>query len=125
MSYFEWVQDRAGYFWDEETVNRRLETIMVRSFRDVAALSEKRKVTMRIAAYMVAVDRVAIAHRESSSMRSAPRAASRRRSRSSPEGIARFIAGTASGHAEPRRPKMTGARASRLRRHASPARRGR
>ncbi|MGH2667816.1 MAG: Glu/Leu/Phe/Val family dehydrogenase, partial [bacterium] len=37
VSYFEWVQDRGGYFWDEETVNRRLETIMTRSFADVVA----------------------------------------------------------------------------------------
>ncbi|HXF94735.1 MAG TPA: Glu/Leu/Phe/Val dehydrogenase [Gemmatimonadales bacterium] len=63
VSYFEWVQDRAAYFWDEETVNRRLENIMVRSFHDVAALAEKHKVNTRIAAYMLAVDRVAAMHR--------------------------------------------------------------
>ena len=63
VSYFEWVQDRAAYFWDEETVNRRLESIMVRSFRDVAALAEKHKVNTRIAAYMLSVDRVAAMHR--------------------------------------------------------------
>jgi len=63
VSYFEWVQDRGGYFWDEETVNRRLESIMVRSFNDVAALAEKHKVNMRIAAYMLSVDRVAAMHR--------------------------------------------------------------
>ena len=63
VSYFEWVQDRAAYFWDEETVNRRLENIMVRSFHDVAALAEKHRVNTRIAAYMVAVDRVAAMHR--------------------------------------------------------------
>ncbi len=37
VSYFEWVQDRGGYFWDEETVNQRLEKIMVQSFEEVAA----------------------------------------------------------------------------------------
>jgi len=63
VSYFEWVQDRGGYFWDEETVNRRLETIIVRSFTDVAALAEKHKVSLRIAAYMLAVGRVAAMHR--------------------------------------------------------------
>src|SRR6058998_1954909 len=63
VSYFEWVQDRGGYFWDEETVNRRLESIMVRSFNDVAALADKHKVNMRIAAYMLSVDRVAGMHR--------------------------------------------------------------
>jgi glutamate dehydrogenase (NAD(P)+) len=63
VSYFEWVQDRAGYFWDEDTVDRRLEVIMVRSFHDVVALAEKHKVSLRVAAYMVAVDRVAAMHR--------------------------------------------------------------
>jgi len=63
VSYFEWVQDRGGYFWDEETVNRRLETIMVRSFHDVVALADKHKVNTRIAAYMLAIDRVAAMHR--------------------------------------------------------------
>ncbi len=63
VSYFEWVQDRGGYFWDEETVNRRLETIMVHSFGDVLALSKEHKVNMRTAAYMLAVSRVANVHR--------------------------------------------------------------
>ena len=63
VSYFEWVQDRGGYFWDEETVNRRLETIMVHSFRDVLSLSTEHKVNMRTAAYMLAVSRVANVHR--------------------------------------------------------------
>ena len=63
VSYFEWVQDRGGYFWDEETVNRRLESIMVRSFNEVAAAVEKYKVNTRIASYIVAVDRVAAMHR--------------------------------------------------------------
>ncbi len=63
VSYFEWVQDRGGYFWDEETVNRRLENIMVKSFHDVVALADKHKVNTRIAAYMLAVGRVAAMHR--------------------------------------------------------------
>jgi glutamate dehydrogenase (NAD(P)+) len=63
VSYFEWVQDRGGYFWDEDTVNRRLESIMVKSFNDVVALADKHKVNPRIAAYMLAVDRVAAMHR--------------------------------------------------------------
>jgi glutamate dehydrogenase (NAD(P)+) len=63
VSYFEWVQDRGGYFWDEETVNRRLESIMTRSFAEVAAMADRHKVNMRIAAYMVAIDRVATMHR--------------------------------------------------------------
>src|SRR5438477_573910 len=44
VSYFEWVQDRGGYFWDEETVNRRLESIMVRSFSEVVTWAERHKV---------------------------------------------------------------------------------
>jgi len=63
VSYFEWVQDRGGYFWDLETVNRRLESIMERSFHEVLGLVDKHKVSTRIACYMLAVDRVAAMHR--------------------------------------------------------------
>jgi glutamate dehydrogenase (NAD(P)+) len=63
VSYFEWVQDRGGYFWDEETVNSRLERIMVRSFEEVTAMAEKHGVDNRIGAYMLAIDRVAAVHR--------------------------------------------------------------
>ncbi|HWH02306.1 MAG TPA: Glu/Leu/Phe/Val dehydrogenase [Gemmatimonadales bacterium] len=63
VSYFEWVQDRGGYFWDEATVNSRLEQIMVKSFNDVVALADKHKVNTRIAAYMLSIDRVAAMHR--------------------------------------------------------------
>ena len=63
VSYFEWVQDRGGYFWDEETVNRRLESIMVRSFSEVMAMSARHKVANRVASYMLAIDRVAAMHR--------------------------------------------------------------
>ncbi len=61
VSYFEWVQDRQGYFWNEQLVNGRLEEIMVNSFRDVVSYGEKHKVHNRIAAYMLALDRVAFA----------------------------------------------------------------
>src|SRR5205809_3327641 len=63
VSYFEWVQDRGGYFWDLETVNRRLESIMVRSFAEVVTWAERHKVNTRIASYMIAIDRVAAMHR--------------------------------------------------------------
>ncbi|MEP7327527.1 MAG: Glu/Leu/Phe/Val dehydrogenase [Gemmatimonadota bacterium] len=63
VSYFEWVQDRGGYFWDEDTVNNRLERIMVRSFAEVAAVADKHSVNMRIASYMLSIDRVAAVHR--------------------------------------------------------------
>jgi glutamate dehydrogenase (NAD(P)+) len=58
-SYFEWVQDRMGYFWKEELVNERLKDIMVASFNDVVKYAENHGVNNRIAAYMLAVDRVA------------------------------------------------------------------
>jgi glutamate dehydrogenase (NAD(P)+) len=61
VSYFEWVQDRQGYFWNEDLVNTRLEEIMVNSFRDVVQYAEKHNVNNRIAAYMLALDRVAFA----------------------------------------------------------------
>jgi len=58
-SYFEWVQDRHGYFWEEAEVNQRLEAKMVEAFDDVLATSLKYKVDLRTAAYIVAINRVA------------------------------------------------------------------
>jgi glutamate dehydrogenase (NAD(P)+) len=58
-SYFEWVQDRQGYFWKESVVNEQLKDIMVSSFEDVVRYAETHKVNNRIAAYMLAIDRVA------------------------------------------------------------------
>jgi glutamate dehydrogenase (NAD(P)+) len=58
-SYFEWVQDRMGYFWKEDLVNERLQDIMVASFNDVCKYAESHGVNNRIAAYMLAIDRVA------------------------------------------------------------------
>jgi glutamate dehydrogenase (NAD(P)+) len=59
-SYFEWVQDRQGYFWKEAAVNEQLENILRESFDDVARYAEAHNVNNRIAAYMLAIDRVAI-----------------------------------------------------------------
>ena len=59
VSYFEWVQDRMGYFWREDEVNQRLEEKMVASFIELSNLAELRKVDSRTAAYMLAIDRVA------------------------------------------------------------------
>lgn len=58
-SYFEWVQDRMGYFWKEAKVNERLHDIMAASFHDVVKYAEAHKVNNRIASYMLAIDRVA------------------------------------------------------------------
>ena len=61
VSYFEWVQDRQGFFWNEGLVNQRLEEIMVNSFHDVERFALDYGVNNRIAAYMLAIDRVAFA----------------------------------------------------------------
>ena len=58
-SYFEWVQDRQGFFWKEEVVNEQLEFILKSSFEDVVRFSETHGVNNRIAAYMLAIERVA------------------------------------------------------------------
>ena len=58
-SYFEWVQDRMGFFWTADVVNERLDRMMVESFDDVIAYAQAHAVNNRIAAYMLAVDRVA------------------------------------------------------------------
>jgi glutamate dehydrogenase (NAD(P)+) len=58
-SYFEWVQDRQGYFWKESAVNEQLEFILKEAFEDVVQFSETHSVNNRIAAYMLAISRVA------------------------------------------------------------------
>jgi len=63
-SYFEWVQDRQGYFWKESAVNDRLAEIMKESFQDVVRYAETHNVNNRIAAYMLAIDRVAYTIRQ-------------------------------------------------------------
>jgi len=61
VSYFEWVQDRQGFFWRESEVNERLYDIMDRAFDEVVRYAETHRVNNRIAAYMLAIDRVATA----------------------------------------------------------------
>jgi len=61
VSYFEWVQDRQGFFWRESEVNERLHDIMEQSFDEVVRYAETHRVNNRIAAYMLAIDRVAFA----------------------------------------------------------------
>jgi glutamate dehydrogenase (NAD(P)+) len=58
-SYFEWVQDRHGYFWEEHEVNERLEHLMRRAFGNVLARTKQHRINMRTAAYVQGVDRVA------------------------------------------------------------------
>lgn len=59
VSYFEWVQGLQFFFWSEEEINRRLEEIMVRSFSHVLGMSQEKNVDMRVAAYILAISRVA------------------------------------------------------------------
>jgi len=59
VSYFEWVQDRGGLFWTENEVNTRLDEILTRSFGEVLDMSLKHKVSLRVAAFMLSIKRVA------------------------------------------------------------------
>jgi glutamate dehydrogenase (NAD(P)+) len=59
VSYFEWVQGLLSFFWDEYEVQNRLERIMVNAFEQVCALASRRRVSLRLAAYLLAVHRVA------------------------------------------------------------------
>ena len=58
VSYFEWVQDRMGYFWRESVVNERLEDVLVASFQEVAEYATRFNVNFRTAAYMLGIQRV-------------------------------------------------------------------
>jgi glutamate dehydrogenase (NAD(P)+) len=59
VSYFEWVQGLQEFFWTEREVNAQLERIMIGAFENVLRVAQDRKVHMRTAAYLLAVDRVA------------------------------------------------------------------
>ena len=59
VSYFEWVQGLQSFFWDEIDVNAKLEKILVNAFDQVYVLSKERNISMRLAAYLLAVRRVA------------------------------------------------------------------
>jgi glutamate dehydrogenase/leucine dehydrogenase len=63
VSYFEWVQDLANFFWTKPEVDAKLEGVMVRAFDSVWKMHEEKKVDMRQAAYMVAINRVTEAYR--------------------------------------------------------------
>jgi glutamate dehydrogenase (NAD(P)+) len=63
VSYFEWVQNREGYFWSEELVIKRLREVMIRSFHNVLDYARQHNVNMRTASYMLSIDRVAAVHR--------------------------------------------------------------
>ncbi|MBV8579829.1 MAG: Glu/Leu/Phe/Val dehydrogenase, partial [Candidatus Eremiobacteraeota bacterium] len=58
VSYFEWVQDRQGYFWRESEVNERLKDVLLENFAALREIAQARGITYRTAAYMIAIDRV-------------------------------------------------------------------
>jgi glutamate dehydrogenase (NAD(P)+) len=58
VSYFEWVQDKMGYFWKLNEVNERLEDTLITNFHELRAIANRHKIPYRTAAYMVAIDRV-------------------------------------------------------------------
>jgi len=58
VSYFEWVQNNQGFYWTEKEVNERLEQYMVKAFHDVLEVALESQVTMRVAAFMLAIRRV-------------------------------------------------------------------
>jgi glutamate dehydrogenase (NAD(P)+) len=59
VSYFEWVQDMAQFFWDEEQVNQKLRDLMLKAFRRVRDLAQKQKLSMRTAALSLGVQKIA------------------------------------------------------------------
>jgi glutamate dehydrogenase (NAD(P)+) len=59
VSYFEWVQDMAQFFWDEAQVNEKLESLMLKAFHRVRTLAKERRLPMRIAALILGVEKVA------------------------------------------------------------------
>ena len=62
VSYFEWVQDRQGYFWSLQEVRQRLDQVMRFGFADVMKMAEREKVRPRMAAYMLAIEQIGRAH---------------------------------------------------------------
>ncbi len=58
VSYFEWVQNEQSFMWDEDYVNSNLEKVMKRAFEDVWKVHRAKEVSLRLAAYMVALERV-------------------------------------------------------------------
>jgi glutamate dehydrogenase/leucine dehydrogenase len=58
VSYFEWVQNLQQFKWTEQDVNEKLQEKMINAFNEVYAVKIEKKVPMRIASFMVAIDRV-------------------------------------------------------------------
>ena len=82
VSYFEWVQDLQEFFWEEAEINQRLHHIISKAFHEVLRISDEKKISMRMAAYAVAVDKVARATEVRGIYPSQRRFSARRRDRS-------------------------------------------
>jgi glutamate dehydrogenase (NAD(P)+) len=63
VSYFEWVQNRQGFYWTEEEVDQRLERVMIKAFHDLKEQSDEYEVSLRTGAYVLSIGRVAEAMR--------------------------------------------------------------
>lgn len=64
VSYFEWVQDMASYFWTEDEINQRLDKLMIQAIADVWAMADQKSCSLRTAAYILACERILIARKE-------------------------------------------------------------
>jgi glutamate dehydrogenase (NAD(P)+) len=64
VSYFEWVQDFSSFFWTEDEINARLESIMVKAFDAIWRMAQERKVSIRTAAFIIACQRVLAAREQ-------------------------------------------------------------
>jgi len=64
VSYFEWVQDMASYFWSEEEINERLDKLMIQAIADVWNTAENKACSLRTAAYILACERILKARKE-------------------------------------------------------------
>jgi glutamate dehydrogenase (NAD(P)+) len=64
VSYFEWVQDFSSFFWSEDEINARLESIMVKAFDAIWRLAQERRVSIRTAAFIIACQRVLAAREQ-------------------------------------------------------------
>ncbi|HPU95145.1 MAG TPA: Glu/Leu/Phe/Val dehydrogenase, partial [Candidatus Gracilibacteria bacterium] len=58
VSYFEWTQNRFGYYYPEDEINKRADRYMINAFKNIWAVADKHKVSLRIAAYIFAIEKV-------------------------------------------------------------------
>ncbi|MFD2751868.1 Glu/Leu/Phe/Val dehydrogenase [Virgibacillus siamensis] len=63
VSYFEWVQNNQGYYWEEDEIEEKLQSIMIKAFNNIYNTAQTRRVDMRLAAYMIGVRKMAEAAR--------------------------------------------------------------